>query len=227
MLDSPYAAPREIVYAVAPLRNESGVSLANELIISDTLVSEIDQARGITALPMNRTLAGMRALKIADVSSPAHARALAKALGADAVIVGSITAYHPYDPPVIGLSVGLFGVSEHIGAPPQTAPGLQPEALRTAVRETAAPTETSKPTGPLSAVAAVYDASVGPTRDLVRAYAQGRHDPTSALGWERYTASMALYTRFACFETARQLLDSERRRVAPPEAAQEQDHARR
>lgn len=210
VLTSPYSAPRVVVWAVAPLRNESGVSLIDELALSDTLVNEAQQVEGISILPVNRTLAGMRALKMASVSSQADALSLCKALGADAIIVGSVNAWHPYDPPIIGLSLGLFGTSGVMNVP--AASRIDAQSLRSAATDRPIP-ESELPPQPLSALSAVLDASDGNTRELIRRYAKGRHDPESALGWQRYTASMALYAKFACHEMTRRLLEAEQSRL--------------
>ena len=41
ILQSPYANQQDVIWAVAPFRNESGVSFADELRISDAMVSQI------------------------------------------------------------------------------------------------------------------------------------------------------------------------------------------
>jgi hypothetical protein len=48
----------------------------------------------------------------------------------------------------------------------------------------------------------------------VKSYAEGRHDPKTALGWKRFTASMDLYTEFAAWRTVGQLVDHEWIRLA-------------
>lgn len=218
-LVSPYPGPSEVVIAVAPIRNESGVSLVDELALSDTLVNELQQAGGLTVLPVNRTLAAMRALKMQGVSTPSEALTLARALGADGVIVGSVSAWDPYDPPTIGMSLAIFGRGPLMRAAPEAS--VDPDALRSARTETPAGGPIATP-GLLSALSETLDASNGTTRQAIRAYAAGRFDPQSALGWQRYTASMGEYTKFVCYEMSRRLLDAERARIRqmeppPPE----------
>lgn len=211
LLTSPYAGGAgEVVWAVAPLRNESGVSIVDELAVSDALVNEAQQVRGVSVLPINRSLAAMRAIRLPYVNTPTEALALAKALGADGILVGTVTAYHPYDPPTLGLTLALYSASPSMHMPP--IPQVDPVRLQSAPRETASPAP-SIPQQPLAAVSRVFDASNGETREAVRIYAAGRHDPVGPLGWKRYTASMALYAKFACFEMTRQLLDEERARL--------------
>lgn len=210
LLSSPYGGKTEIVLAVAPLLNESGVSIVDELAVTDALVNELQQVQGVSALPVNRTLAGMRALKLPRIDSVTQARALAKAVGADGLVVGTITAWHPYDPPILGLNVALFGRSPLLRGPAD--PFVDPAAMQSSRTEPgAAPNPAAL--GPLSAISRTYDASSGETRQRIKIYAEGRHDPQTALGWKRYTSSMGLYTKFACYEIARELLDAEKSRL--------------
>ncbi len=212
-LVSPYPGQTEVVWAAAPLRNESGVSIVDELAVTDALVNEVQSVLGITCLPVNRTLGAMRALRLPSVNSPEQALALARALGVDGILVGTITAWDPYDPPTLGLSIAVFGQSATMRTPQPAA--LNAESIRSAPSDTAAGAAVlTAPLGPLSVVSEVYDASDGETREAVRRYAEGRHDPKSALAWKRYTASMGLYAKFACFDLVERLLDSERARLA-------------
>ncbi len=219
-LASPYPGQSEVVWGVAPLRNESGVSVVDELAITDALVNEVQSVLGIACLPVNRTLGAMRALRLPAVNTPEQAMALARALGVDGILVGTITAWDPYEPPTLGLSIALFGQSPTMRTP--LPPSLNAELIRSAPSDTAAGAAVmTAPPGPLSVISEVYDASDGATRDAVRRYAEGRHDPKSALAWKRYTASMGLYAKFACFDLVERLLDSERVRLAGAEARAE------
>lgn len=218
VLSSPYSAGRDVVWAVAPLRNESGVSAIDTLALSDTLASEAEQTQGISVLPVNRTLAAMRALNLGTVRTTQEALSLCKALGADAILVGSVTAWKPYDPPVLGLSLGLFG--EGVALKTSGSSGVRADELRSATTDQSP--GSAMPAQPLSASAAVLDASNGDTRAQIRSYATGRHDPSSALGWERFTSSMGLYARFACHEMTRRLLEQEHSRLGVSSARMNQ-----
>lgn len=211
ILRSPYPGPGEVIWAIAPLRNESGVSIVNELNVSDTLAGEIAQVHGISVLPVNRTLAAMRALRLPAVSTTGDAVALCRALGADALVVGSITAWNPYDPPTLGLSLALFAVGP--GLNPGQASPFDPVSMQSASTDGLASAPALDPNRPSSAVGGVLDAASGETREAVRRYAAGRHDPKSALTWRRFTASMALYAKFACFEMTQRLLAAEQARL--------------
>jgi hypothetical protein len=50
----------------------------------------------------------MRALEFPAVRTPIEAQQLARAMGVDGIVAGTITAYDPYDPPVFGLSLALY-----------------------------------------------------------------------------------------------------------------------
>ena len=105
-LVSPY--PTQRVWAIAPLRNESGSVQANGHTLADHLARQLENASNLNVLPVNRTLAVMETLEIAQISSPAQARQVLASLNADALVVGTITAYDPYDPPKLGLAIELY-----------------------------------------------------------------------------------------------------------------------
>lgn len=213
-LVSPYVAERtDVLWAVAPLRNESAVSVVDPLEVSDALVAQIEEVRGVSAIPMNRVLGAMRLLGMQSVDSPGDALRLASALGVDAIVVGSLTAWNPYDPPQIGLKLALYGASEKFGTL-RPAEQVDPRAL------TAAGTDYTLPAGPwrnqgqLAATASEHlDGANHEVQMAVRAFAEGRHQPESALGWKRYLASMKLFTEFACYRLTEQLLNAERLRL--------------
>jgi hypothetical protein len=219
VLQSPYPASRgEVLFAVAPPANESGVSGVDVLTVGDQLVAAISEAHGLAAVPMNRTLAAMTAKGIPAIRTPRDARVLADALGVDGVVVPSITAYDPYDPPKLGLAIGLFMRDT------DTASNLDPKALQSAYTDqTAAPRPTSFADRPASTVVDHLDGSNQQVLIDLKDYAKGRHDPNSALTWRRYTASMDLYTQFAAYHAMRRLLQEEHNRLGTLAAAPTED----
>ena len=62
-LTSPWM-PRQQVWAIAPLANESGVSHVDRLAMTDGLVLEVASIKGVDVLPLNRTLETMLSLNI-------------------------------------------------------------------------------------------------------------------------------------------------------------------
>lgn len=213
VLMAPYDAARgDALWAVVPLRNESATSLVDVFAVSDAVVSAAQEIRGVRCLPLNRTIDAMRAKEIESLETPEDARALAAAMGVDGVIVGSITAYDPYDPPTLGLSLALYARDGHLSR-------LGDASLDTR-RLTYQPTEWTYFPGsgfenaPASVVSEHLDANNHQVLMDVKAYARGRHDSVSALGWRRYTASMDLYTRFAAHHTVSRLIQHEWIRLA-------------
>lgn len=221
ILNAPYrtynaSAEGEQLWAVAPLRNESGTSAADPLKITDALIAQLTEVRGLSALPLNRTLGAMRALGIASIDTPAQAIAVMRALKADAIVVGSITNYEPYQPLRMGLNLAVLGDSPVLFADlPQEE---QPKADE--LMEFRKATTDVKPQSarnlltPLSSVSVMLDSDNHAVLADIKRYANGRVDPDSALGWETYTRSMARFVDFSCFRSVELLLGSEAQRLA-------------
>lgn len=208
VLVSPYAADAAI--AVVPLRNESGASFVDTDTVSDRVVAAFNQTRGLTCLPLNRTIEAMRALNLPVVSSPTEANQIARALGVDGVIVGTITAYDPYDPPVLGLSLALFAQPSlgGDGGGPMNDPRLLSMQASDASYSAGAGDD------PASVESVHLDAQGHDVLLALRRYADGRVETGTALEWRVYTASMDLYTEFVAHEAVRGLLDDEWLRLA-------------
>jgi hypothetical protein len=161
---------------------------------------------------LNRTIAAMRALEMTELSSPAEALRLATELGADGLIVGSITAYDPYNPPKLGLALALYA---RPGS--QARPG---EAIDTRTL-TYQPTDYSyfprsnfKGEAPASVASVYLDGKNHQVQMDVKAYAEGRLDGGSALGWRRYLSSMDLFSEFAAWAAVRRVVEHEWIRLA-------------
>lgn len=212
---APYDVSRgEVLFGVVPFRNETGVSQLDNLAFSDRIVAALEEVRGIRCLPVNRTLEAMRGLRLTQISTPGQARQLAQAMGVDGLVVGSLTAWDPYDP-VIGLSMILQarpGSLNRTGAAPEA--GLDPHQLSrmSTEPEVAAATHfgSDAPTNVLSENLDGKDQGV---LVQVQKFAQGRHDPSAAMGWQRYVKSMDLYQQFAAHYAVEQLMESEKVRL--------------
>ena len=211
--ESPYAGRR--VFAVAPFRNESGSAHADGVRVADRFAAELARVRGLDTLPVNRTLDTMAGLGLTDVSSVDDARRLLAALGADGLVVGSVTAYDPYDPPVLGLAVELYLG----GADDRRPDGPDPRALQRAGRlpDAEADRRRRADPGPASAIAGHYAASDPDTDALLTAYAVERGpDGTGEMTRRRYRGSIDLFTEFVGFQLTERLMDAERRRRRDP-----------
>lgn len=220
VLQSPYGQEGgEVLWAVAPLRNESGTTLADPMVMTDKVIAAVAETRGIRCLPLNRSLEAMRTLEMSAVRSPADALALAKTLGVDGILVGSISAYEPYQP-TLGLSLALFGRPGAMHS--QAEQQLDARALTSRPSEPPPSGQSNFGQRPLSAVSEHLDGKNHQVLLDVQEYGLGRSDPTSSLGWRRYVASMDLYMEFAAHHTLGRLIHEEWRRLGgSPDAAKQ------
>jgi hypothetical protein len=211
---APYEASLgEVLWAVIPLANESGTEAVDPLIVSDKLVAAVEEVRGLRAVPLNRTLQAMRSLGLKGIQDAGQVKQLAAVMGVDGVIVGTITAYDPYDPPTIGLSLALYARTEAMGSRDNPNP-IDTRRLTGATTDDLARPAIGLADRPAAVVSANLDARDHGVLTALRQYAEGRHDPVSALGWRRYTASMDLYTQFAAQHLVAALVDQEHQRLA-------------
>jgi hypothetical protein len=222
-LVAPYATRH--VWAIAPLRNESGTRQADGLLLADKLHAQLANAANLEALPVNRTLEAMQALQLTEITTQAQAMQLLNKMGADGLIVGTITAYNPYDPPKLGLVLELY-----VNAKVDQSEVLDLRRLTVAPNDTAhpAPPYGGVPgapggtppggaggyRGPVSTVSAVLDAGDPDVCDQLQRYANKRDGAPDAEGWHRYRASMDLYSQFASYVMCWRLLDAEKSRLA-------------
>lgn len=207
-LVSPYRERQ--VWAVAPFVNESGVSIVAGDRVADAFTTEVEGIDGIDTLPVNRVIAAMRRLGLNSITTPAQARMLLNALGADGLIVGTVTAYDPYQPPKFGAAVALFTSDAAY------ARSIDPVQLtRARTDTTTSPTTSNTPTAQASGI---FDASNHETLIWLDQYAAGRNEPASAYEERIYLVRMDLYTQFAAHRLLHDLLDIERARLLPVQA---------
>ncbi|MCC5829784.1 MAG: hypothetical protein JJU36_10100 [Phycisphaeraceae bacterium] len=207
---SPYQSER--TWAVAPFRNESGSIHANTIRIADHVGQHFQNASYIRVLPMTRVLDIMTQLGMNDIATLEDAQRLMAALGADGLIIGSVTAYDPYDPPKLGLTIELFSVDD-----PEIEP-VGPEAIR---RLAASPTEEPARRGwwrienqPVSSQGAYFDAADPHVRRAIIDYAARRGNRD--LGNESariYHLSIDRYSEFVTYVMAQRLMNAERLRL--------------
>lgn len=200
-----------ILWAVAPIRNESGTSLIETADLTDRLVAACAQVQGVRVLPANRTAEAMRALGMRQISSSADAKRVAARMGADAIVIGSVSAYDPYVP-TLGLSLALF---TRPGSPiDETTRAGDPRALTMQTSERAPTRRAAMPDAPASVVSEHFDGKNHQVLIEVRNYANGRSDHSSALNWKRYVASMPLFEEFCSAAAVERLVQSEWLRVS-------------
>jgi hypothetical protein len=155
---------------------------------------------GFEVLPVSRTLAVLSRQGASVVESPGHAREVREALGADAILVFAITEYQPYEPPVVGLAVQLYG-----GEPGESVASIDP--VRIARSPAPVSSGVARPAHvPLAQVSAVRNAAHQPVIREVRDYARARGGGESPYGWREYVVSQQSYLRFCCHAAIRELL---------------------
>jgi hypothetical protein len=193
---------RREVWAVAPAINLSGQREVDPLLQADLLYQQVQQVRGLTVVPVNRVAEVYAGLGIEQVQSAEQASLVCDLLGCDALLVPTVSAYDPYDPPKLGASLHLFSKPGNYARPANVDP-------RELVRRAAPPADESMPdprdAGFLQAVG-MFDAANGTTRDALHAYASGRNDPLGPMGPKEYLASMDRYCGFVYAELTADLL---------------------
>jgi hypothetical protein len=200
---------KTLVWAVAPTINLSGETHVDPLLNSDLVFSELQQVHGLTVIPVNRVVEVYASLKIEKVETEAQAFAVCDLLGADALVIPTVSAFDPYDPPKMGGSLQLF---------------LKPGSYRNVQRldthaldraATPGPAEPMTPRWLMQAVG-MFDASDGTVQDRVDAYVKGRIDPNGPFGKREIFDSMDRYCSFVYHELIVQLLDDLQPVLAPP-----------
>lgn len=192
------------VWAVAPAINLSGQEPVDPLLQADLLYSQLQQVHGVTAIPVNRVVEVFVSLKIDKIQTPEQAALVCDLLGADAILIPTVTMYDPYNPPKFGASLQLMAKPGSFTRPANVDPR---ELVRAA-----------KP-GPNDAMSVIdnadfiqtvgmFDAANGTTRDQVYEYAKGRNNPTGPMGAEEYFHSMDRYCSFVYYTLIDDLLHS-------------------
>jgi hypothetical protein len=201
---------RPQVWAVAPALNLSGMREVDPLLQSDALYQKLQEVRGLTVVPVDRVVQVYAALRIDQVQSPAQAAVVCDALGADALVVPTVTAYDPYDPPKWGGSLQVFRAGKVAGPPPVDVRELS---------RLAAPDPSMVPPPPTDAgfvqAVGMFDAANGTVREALNGYARGRHDPVGPMGPREYLLNMDRYTGFAYHTLVGDLLRAEARGLKP------------
>ena len=213
---APYAA----VVAVAPFANESGVSIPpqQQLQVGDGLVTAINQGQGWSAVPLNRTIQAMRQLGMDRVEDLDSAVSLIRQMGVDAIILGTITEWSPYDPPRFGANAILvasdLAIETRFDA--RTLAGSTGDVV---VME-------ALPPQPIAQVVGVYDAADHGNAVRLKAYAAGRYDLNGGFDPpERYYLMVyRRYLEYATWCLVEDLIQNERARLASvPPGANAQD----
>jgi len=196
---------RRQVWAIAPALNLSGERGVDPLLQADLLFQQLQQVRGVTAIPVNRVVEAYVAMRIDRISTPEQAALVCEVLGCDGLIVPTVTIFDPYNPPKFGGSLQLFVKPGTFAR--ASAAEVDPREL--AHRATPKQVEPA-PVGSADVVQVVgmFDAVNGTVRDRLAAYAAGRNDPVGPLGQKEYYVKMDRYCGFAYSELIEQLIAS-------------------
>ena len=192
------------VWAVAPAINLSGQDHVDPVLQADIVYQQVQQVRGITAVPVDRVAEVYSSLRIEQVQSEEQAQLVCELLGCDALVVPTVTAYDPYNPPKLGASLQLFMRSEMAA---RRASNVNPRELARQAKGD----KVALPANPefLQAVG-MFDAANGSVREALFEYARGRNDPMGPLGEKEYLVNMDRYCGFVYQSLIRDLLNSQR-----------------
>ena len=197
------------VWAVAPAINLSGQREVDPLLQADLVYDQVQQVRGLTVVPVNRVVEVYAALGIQQVNSAEQAALVCDLLGCDALLVPTVTAYDPYNPPKLGASLHLFLKPGSYARPANVDP-------RELARAASPPADQSLPgaaaDAPFVQAVGVFDAANGSVREALAGYAAGRNDPAGPMAAKEYLLSMDRYCGFVYQSLTGDLLRTMRRR---------------
>lgn len=176
------------VWAVAPAVNLSGYQV-DPLLQGDLLFQQLQQVDGITAVPVNRVAQVYASLRIEQVQSAEQASIVCDVLGCDGLLVPTVTAYDPYDPPKLGVAIQLFRKSGS-----NKPDNVSPRDL--ARRASPGKEQSLAPAPDFLQTVGMFDAASGSVRQAVYDYAKGRNDPLGPMGAKEYFVSMDRYSAF-------------------------------
>jgi len=180
-----------VTIAVAPALNLSGSTDFDPNRFADLMAGELSYAEHISVIPVSRVLGVYAGQGVDRVESPAHAREIARRLGADAILVFAVTEYDPYDPPRVAISAQLFAAA---------TTGERREPLT----ENGSSEASSRP---LTETQRRFDAAHADVADEIRSFARQRGADGSAYGWRKYVVSQQHFIQYCCSSTVRALLN--------------------
>lgn len=187
------------IWAVAPVLNLSGQPNIDPLLQADLVYEQLQPVAGLTVIPVNRVAQVYTVLRIEQIQSPEQARIVMDQLGCDGLVIATVTAYDPYNPPKFGGSLQLFlrdGLSSR-------QDNISPREL---VRRATPGPEAVTPRANFLQSVGMYDAANGTVRDALFTYALGRQDPAGPMGAKEYFVNMDRYSGFAYHTLIEELL---------------------
>ena len=196
---------RREVWAVAPALNLSGQREVDPLLQADLAFQQLQQVQGVTVVPVNRVAEVYAGLRIEQVQSAEQAALVCDLLGCDALVVPTVTAYDPYDPPKLGASLQVFGKPAAIQRPKNVSPRELTRQASPGQYDSLPP-----PQADFLQVVGMFDAANGSVRQAMKDYAAGRNDPAGPLAADEYRLSMDRYGGFVYHELIATLMSHPR-----------------
>ena len=193
------------VWAVAPAVNLSGQRQVDPLLQADLLYQQLQQVDGLTVVPVNRVAEVYASLRIERVQSAEQAAQVCDLLGCDALVIPTVTAYDPYDPPKLGASLQVFGKPAAIQRPKNVSPRELTRQASPGQYDSLPP-----PQADFLQVVGMFDAANGSVRQAMKDYAAGRNDPAGPLAADEYRLSMDRYGGFVYHELIATLMSHPR-----------------
>ncbi len=179
--------------AVCPLINQTGDSL-DSLAGGEALASELT---GFPGFEVTWPRQWSPSIQGADLPSLLER---ARAEGAEALLIVTVTESSPYPPPKLGLAMALYPV-EKLGSLPVPYEELMESGKPFA-------THLPRPKDPwLGAVGAVYDAQDNAVQDRLHGWGLRRDQSGASFDWKRTLYSRDEFLRFSLNETLRRLCE--------------------
>ncbi len=199
---NPYR-PNVWTVAVVPFKNDSGSTAFDTISMTDEFFTELASVQdNIQVLSVNHVLAAQNKLGLTKIRNEDDLSAVAEEIGADALFVGKITRYQPYQPPLIGITVQVFEQRQPGQNQPIEGEGFDPSQL------TRQPTTFELDSSPvLKAVVQVNDVFDAANKDVIRQVEQysATLAEDSPLGINKVLTSSG-YMRFVSHQVIGRLL---------------------
>lgn len=197
---------RPHVWAVAPAVNLSGQPSVDPLLQADLVFQQLQQVEGLTVIPVDRVVEAMAGLRLAELRSAEQAIRVCEMLGADALLIPTVTAWDPYDPPKMGATLSLFVLPGRLGPEASVDPRALARRATPLSDEASGSTPTRRPDGFFQA-SGMFDAAHGSVREALLLHAYGRTDPLGPYGTREFLVSSDRYASFVYRQLTLRLMD--------------------
>lgn len=221
------ALSRPHVWAVAPAVNLSGQPSVDPLLQADLVYQQLQQVQGLTVIPVDRVVEALTAFGLNQVRTAEQAQAVCEVLGADALLIPTVTAWDPYDPPKMGATLSLFILPGRLASDVSVDPrALARRATPMSDAETGGFDGGAAVPGGGVAVpgggvgrgrapggdgffqaSGMFDASHGSVREALFLHAYGRTEPLGPYGVREFLVSSDRYASFVYRQLTLRLFD--------------------